>query len=71
MLEKSVELSLSDVKTFVTNMFIKLFTFLGKNKSDKETVIRFEKIDMFNNKRFGIVKEKIDTGWQQSPSLLL
>jgi len=43
MLEKSVELSLSDVKTFVTNMFIKLFTFLGKNKSDKETVIRFEK----------------------------
>lgn len=32
MLEKSVELSLSDVKTFVTNMFIKLFTFLGKKQ---------------------------------------
>jgi AcrR family transcriptional regulator len=73
--KKVVELVPNDIKSYVTNMFIQLFTVLGKNpnlirialqhatESDQIRKKIVEQIanNMSNNQRFGIVKEEIDT----------
>ncbi|MBA2876083.1 AcrR family transcriptional regulator [Anoxybacillus caldiproteolyticus] len=81
--KKAVELSPKDVKSYVTNMFIQLFTVLGKNPnltkialqhatdSDRIRKKIVEQIanNMSNNQRFGIVKEEIDT-WIAAESIV-
>ncbi|EZP77277.1 TetR family transcriptional regulator [Parageobacillus genomosp. 1] len=73
--KKAVEFFPNDIKSYVTNMFIQLFTVLGKNpnltrialqhatESDQIRKKIVEQIanNMSNNQRFGIVKEEIDT----------
>jgi AcrR family transcriptional regulator len=73
--KKAVEFFPNDIKSYVTNMFIELFTVLGKNpnltrialqhatESDQIRKKIVEQIanNMSNNQRFGIVKEEIDT----------
>jgi AcrR family transcriptional regulator len=73
--QKAVELLPKDVKSYVTNMFIELFSLLGKNpnltrialqhatESDqiRKKIVKQIANNMANNQRFGIVKEEIDT----------
>uniref|UniRef100_A0A7U3YGM2 Transcriptional regulator, TetR family n=3 Tax=Anoxybacillaceae TaxID=3120669 RepID=A0A7U3YGM2_GEOS0 len=81
--KKVVELSPTDVKSYVTDMFVKLFTLLGKNpnltrialqhatESDRIRKKIVEQIanNMSNNQRLGIVKKEIDT-WMAAESIV-
>jgi AcrR family transcriptional regulator len=81
--KRVVEFFPKDVNSYVTNMFIKLFTLLGKNpnltkialqhasESDqirKKIVGQIAK-NMSNNQRLGIVKEEIDA-WVAAESIV-
>jgi AcrR family transcriptional regulator len=81
--KRVVEFCQKDVKSYGTNMFIQLFTLLGKNpnltrialqhstESDQIRKKIVEQIanNMFNNQRYGIVKEEMDP-WVAAESIV-